>query len=54
MLTQFWLGSLKEGDHSEDPGVDGWIILKCILMEKGLREWIGFNRLRTETSVRSL
>jgi hypothetical protein len=30
MLTGFWWGNLSEGDHSEDRGVDGKIILKCI------------------------
>jgi hypothetical protein len=30
MHTQFWLESLKERNHSGDPGVDWMIILKCI------------------------
>jgi hypothetical protein len=30
VLTGFWLGDLREGDHLEDPVVDGRIILKFI------------------------
>jgi hypothetical protein len=26
----FWSGKLREGDHLEDPGIDGRIILQCI------------------------
>jgi hypothetical protein len=28
--TGFWCGDLREGDHLEDPRVDGMIILKRI------------------------
>jgi hypothetical protein len=30
VVTGFWWGNLREGDHSKDPGVDGRIILKWI------------------------
>jgi hypothetical protein len=29
--TGFWWGNLREGDHLENPGADGRIILKWIL-----------------------
>jgi hypothetical protein len=45
----FWWGSLREGEHRVDPGVDGRIILRWIL-----RKWegvvgTGWSRLRAWT-----
>jgi hypothetical protein len=31
MYTKFWLENLKTSDHWEDRGIDGMIILKCVL-----------------------
>ena len=36
MHTRFWRGDLREGDHLEDPGINGRLILRCIL-----RKWVG-------------
>jgi hypothetical protein len=36
MHTGFWCGGLREGVNLEDPGLDGKIILECIL-----KKWDG-------------
>ena len=35
MHTRFWWENLREGDHLEDPGVEGRIILKWIFERLG-------------------
>jgi hypothetical protein len=35
MHTRFWWRDLREGDHLEDPGIDGRIILKWIFKKWG-------------------
>jgi len=37
-----WWGIRREGDHWEDLGVDGWIILGCLQeVGCGYMDWIG-------------
>ena len=36
----FWSGKLREGDHLEDPGIDGRVILQCIFEKPDSIEWI--------------
>ena len=44
--TRFWWEDMGERDHLEDTGVDGRIILKCIVMKLGGEAWTGFIWLR--------
>jgi hypothetical protein len=48
VLTGLWWGNLREGDHLNDRGVDGRIILKCILQKWNCRvgAWTGSIWLR--------
>jgi hypothetical protein len=50
MCTKFWTEILKSSDHSEDLGIDGRIILKCIIKKKGATVWTGFIWFRTGAS----
>jgi hypothetical protein len=48
--TVCWLEKLKEGDHSEDLGVDGMIILEWILGTSFGKVWTGCAWLMIGTS----
>jgi hypothetical protein len=39
--TWFWWEDPRERDHLEELGIDGWIILKCVLKKlDGYVDWI--------------
>jgi hypothetical protein len=46
--------NLHGRDHLEDSGMDGRIILICILKKLGIRVWTGFNWLRIGSRGRQL
>jgi len=45
VYSEFWWGNLREGDHLEDPDVDGRIILRWIFRMWGMG-WIDVDRDR--------
>ena len=45
----FWWGNLREGDHSEYPGVDGRIILRLIFRKWDVGVWTGSSGLTIRT-----
>jgi len=47
--TGFRWGNLRERDYCEDPGVDGRIILRCILRKWDVEVWTGLIWLRVGT-----
>jgi hypothetical protein len=47
VYTVFWWGDLMEGDHLDDLGVDGRIILKWIFRKWDGEAWIGLLWLMT-------
>jgi hypothetical protein len=47
--TGFWWGDLREGDHLEDPGIDGRKNIKMDLQDVGWGAWTGLIWLRIGT-----
>jgi hypothetical protein len=50
MSIKLWPENLKGRVHVEDLGVDGEIVIECILEEEGGKLWTGLIWLRIETS----
>ena len=52
MCTEFWWGNLREGDHLEDPDVDGKIILRWIFRKWDWDvDWIDLAQDRTDDGL---
>jgi len=49
VYTGFWCGNLREREHSEDPGVNGMIILRWIFRKWDARARTGLSWLRIGT-----
>jgi hypothetical protein len=44
--TGFWYGNLTEGDHFEDPSLDGRIIFRWVFLKWDVVPWTGSSWLR--------
>jgi hypothetical protein len=49
MRAKFLSGNMKEGDHFEDSGIGGTIILTWKSRKQGAKMWIGFIWLKIGT-----
>jgi len=50
IVYKILVGKRERRTHLEDVGVDGGIILECVLLKWGGKVWSRLNWLRTETS----
>jgi len=54
MYTGFWWSQVMEGDHLEDPGKHGRIILRRMFRKWDVNAWTGLMWLRIGTGGRHL
>jgi len=54
VYTVFWWENLRERDHLEDPGVDGWIILRWLFRKWDVGAWAGSSLLMDRDRWRAL